>query len=130
MYNIERKKYLPAEEGSIKLFGEAKDKAEMFRHRYYLLHQRTSRHSLFTPAVLGGSSTSSQNKYQLQPIEYLLGMSTRLTNLVVLGMLTHLTEGKLYLEDPTGSVPVSLKEAVRFGVHILGFVNTYMICLC
>jgi len=112
VYNIERKKYLPLEStGSMKMFGEAKDKAEMFRHRYYLLHQRTSRHSLFTPAILGGTSTSSQNKYQLQPIEYLLGMSTKLTNLVVLGMLTYLTEGKLYLEDPTGSVPVSLSDA-------------------
>jgi len=113
IYNIERKKYLPASDksGPLKLFGGAMDKAEMFRHRYFLLHQRTSRHSLFTPAILGTSSTSSQNKYQLQPIEYLLGMSTKLTNLVVLGMLSHLTEGKLYLEDTTGSVPVSLKDA-------------------
>ena len=28
-------------------------------------------------------------------------------------MLSHLTEGKLYLEDTTGSVPVSLKDAVN-----------------
>ncbi|XP_032795121.1 LOW QUALITY PROTEIN: DNA polymerase epsilon subunit 2 [Daphnia magna] len=112
VYNTERKKYLPYESsaGFLNLFGDPKDKAEMFRHRYALLHQRTSRHSLFTPSVLGSSSASSQNKYQLQPIEYLLGMSTKLTNLVVLGMLTYLTEGKLHLEDTTGSVPVSLKD--------------------
>lgn len=55
-----------------------------------------------------------QNKYQLQPVEYLLGMSSKLTNLVVLGMLTYLTEGKLHLEDPSGSVPVNLKETVSF----------------
>ena len=116
VYNTQRKKYLPFESlsnGSIKLFGEAKDKAEMFRHRYVVLHQRTSRHSLFTPAVLGSSSTTTQTKYQLRPVEYLLGMSSKLTNLVVLGMLSYLQEGKLYLEDPTGSVPVALKDTVN-----------------
>lgn len=40
-------------------------------------------------------------------------MSTKLTNLVVLGMLTYLTEGKLHLEDITGSVPISLKDTVN-----------------
>ncbi len=99
------------------LFGQARDKAEMFRHRYAVLHQRTSRHSLFTPSILGAASSNSgasgSQKYQLKPIEYLLGMSSKLTNVVVLGMLTHLTEGKLYLEDTTGSVPVSLKDTVR-----------------
>ena len=76
-------------------------------------HFRTSRHSLFTPSLLASCSSASQNKYQLQPIEYLLGMSTKLTNLVVLGMLTYLTEGKLHLEDITGSVPISLKDTVK-----------------
>ena len=111
VYSSERKKYLPHDD-SINLFGEAGDKSSMFRHRYALLHQRTSRHSLFTPSQLGMSS-SSQNKYQLQPVEYLLGMSSKLSNLVVLGMLTYLTEGKLHLEDPSGSVPVNLKETVN-----------------
>jgi hypothetical protein len=67
--------------------------------------------------VLGSGSTASQNKYQLQPIEYLLGMSTKLTNLVVLGMLTYLTEGKLHLEDMTGSVPISLKDTVTIVIY-------------
>lgn len=116
IYNTERKKYLPHEsqQGSgLSIFGTAKDKADMFRHRYALLHQRTSRHSLFTPSILGQpSSSSNTQKYQLKPIEYLLGMSTKLTDVVVLGMLAHLTEGKLYLEDPTGTVPISLKDTV------------------
>lgn len=67
--------------------------------------------------MLGSGSTASQNKYQLQPIEYLLGMSTKLTNLVVLGMLTYLTEGKLHLEDMTGSVPISLKDTVTIVIN-------------
>ncbi len=67
--------------------------------------------------MLGSGSTASQNKYQLQPIEYLLGMSTKLTNLVVLGMLTYLTEGKLHLEDMTGSVPISLKDTVTIVIY-------------
>jgi len=116
VYSSERKKYLP-HDSKLSLFGQARDKAEMFRHRYAVLHQRTSRHSLFTPSILGAASSNSgasgSQKYQLKPIEYLLGMSSKLTNVVVLGMLTHLTEGKLYLEDTTGSVPVSLKDTVR-----------------
>ena len=40
VYNSERKKYLPCGQPSHNLFGESKDKAEMFRHRYALLHQR------------------------------------------------------------------------------------------
>lgn len=111
VYHSERKKYLLSENLFPNLFGESKDKAEMFRHRYALLHQRTSRHNLFTPSILGTTSSTSQSKYQLQPIEYLLGISTKLSNIVVLGMLVYLSEGKLYLEDPTGSVPVSLKDA-------------------
>lgn len=117
MYNSERKKYLACEhqaKGMLRVFGKPNDKAEMFRHRYAVLHQRTSRHSLFTPPVLGSSSSNSnQGKYQLRPIEYLLGMSTKLTNLVVLGMLTYIKEGRLYIEDTTGSVPVSLKDTVQ-----------------
>ena len=114
-YSAERKKYLPSESPPC-LFGTAKDKADMFRHRYALLYQRTSRHSLFTPSILGSTSASSSGstqKYQLKPIEFLLGSSGKLIDIVVLGMLTHLTEGKLYLEDTTGTVPISLKDTVN-----------------
>jgi DNA polymerase epsilon subunit 2 len=42
VYNTERKKYLLFDNSShsINLFGDPKDKAEMFRHRFAILHQR------------------------------------------------------------------------------------------
>ena len=46
------------------------------------------------------------------PIEFLLGTTTKLKDVVVLGFLTQLKEGKFYLEDPTGSVPIDLSNAV------------------
>ncbi len=41
IYNTERKKYLSFDTShSINLFGDPRDKSEMFRHRYAILHQR------------------------------------------------------------------------------------------
>lgn len=45
-------------------------------------------------------------------------MTTKQENLVVLGLLSHLTEGQLYLEDVTGSIPISLKETVCTQLHV------------
>ena len=57
--------------------------------------QRTSRHKLFSPEInAGGSSAgedgggSGEKKYQLKNVDYLLGTTTKLTDVIVLGMLT------------------------------------------
>uniref|UniRef100_A0A8D0V047 DNA polymerase epsilon subunit 2 n=1 Tax=Sus scrofa TaxID=9823 RepID=A0A8D0V047_PIG len=65
------------------LFGTARDKAELFRERYTILHQRTHRHELFTPPVIGSHPDESGSKFQ----------------------------GKFFLEDPTGTVPLDLSKA-------------------
>ncbi|XP_065404850.1 DNA polymerase epsilon subunit 2 isoform X5 [Macaca fascicularis] len=68
------------------LFGTARDKAELFRERYTILHQ-------------------------LKTIETLLGSTTKIGDVIVLGMITQLKEGKFFLEDPTGTVQLDLSKA-------------------
>lgn len=76
--------------------------------RYTMLWQRTIRHELFAPTVSG--TTSLAKKFQLRSIEQLLSASY-MAEVVVLGLLTQLTEGKFYIEDPTGIVPLDLSKA-------------------
>ncbi|XP_037092812.1 DNA polymerase epsilon subunit 2-like [Pollicipes pollicipes] len=81
-------------------------KAEVFRSRYHLIQQRCLRNELFrAEGAVGG-----RRRFRLQPVELLLGSSSRLTDVLVLGMLTQLTEGKFFLEDPTGAVQLNLDD--------------------
>ncbi|XP_043201111.1 DNA polymerase epsilon subunit 2-like [Amphibalanus amphitrite] len=88
-------------------------KAEVFRNRYHLIQQRCLRNELFggTDASGGGG----RRRFRLQPVELLLGSTSRLEDVLVLGMLTQLTEGKFFLEDPTGAVQLDL-EHTKFPV--------------
>lgn len=109
-YNVDRKKFLPVSKEGLKLHANASIKAALFRERYTLLYQRTLRHELFTPPALGQQVQSS--KYQLRSVEFLLSSSGLPDKIVVLGMLSHIKEGKLFLEDPTGSVELNLSKCV------------------
>nr|KAF6393287.1 DNA polymerase epsilon 2, accessory subunit [Pipistrellus kuhlii] len=99
------------------LFGTARDKAELFRERYTILHQRTHRHELFTPPVIGSHPDESGSKFQLKTIETLLGNTTKIGDVIVLGMITQLKEGKFFLEDPTGTVQLDLSKAFHSGLY-------------
>ena len=110
-YNADRKKFLPVSKGSLKLHAGANTKAALFRERYTLIHQRTSRHELFTAPALG-QVTQSVSKFQLQKVEYLLSSSGLSEKIIVLGMLTQVKEGKHHLEDPTGTVELDLSNCV------------------
>ncbi|KAG8561457.1 hypothetical protein GDO81_015356 [Engystomops pustulosus] len=114
IYNSERKKFLPIKIANYpepNLFGSAKDKAELFRERYTILQQRTHRHELFTPPVIGANPDESRSKFQLKTVENLLGSAAKMGEVIVLGMITQLKEGKYYLEDPTGTVQLDLSKA-------------------
>ncbi|KAL5008711.1 hypothetical protein ScPMuIL_014292 [Solemya velum] len=113
-YKSDRKKFIPNSTLGISkpsLHGTAEDKALLFRDRYTVLQQRTQRHDLFSPAAVGTDPNEHSKKFQLKPIEYLLGSTSKLGEIIVLGMLTQLKEGKWYLEDPTGAVPIDVSEA-------------------
>uniref|UniRef100_A0A4W5NBE9 DNA polymerase epsilon subunit n=1 Tax=Hucho hucho TaxID=62062 RepID=A0A4W5NBE9_9TELE len=113
IYSTERKKFVPVNmttHSAPSLCGSARDKAELFRERYTLLQQRTHRHELFTPPVIGAAAEEGRNKFQLQTVEALLGSTAKLGEVIVLGMVTQLKEGKFYLEDPSGTVQLNLSK--------------------
>ena len=61
--------------------------------RYKLLQQRTARHDLFN-----GQNVGAENKrFQLKAVEFLLGTTNRLDDIIVLGMITQLSPGTYYL---------------------------------
>ena len=108
-FNSDRKKFLPTS-GSVSLHANnANAKCEVFRERYAILHQRTMRHELFSPVVEGANQSQVAEKFALKPVEYLLGSTANVGQVIVLGMLTQMKEGKYYLEDPTGVVELDLK---------------------
>ncbi|CAK8693878.1 unnamed protein product [Clavelina lepadiformis] len=112
-YNSERKKFIRSDElgySPPSLLAVAANKAELFQDRYKMLYQRTSRHKLFTPLIPGFDEANAR-KFQLQNIEYLLGCTAKLREIIVLGMITQLKEAKYYLEDLTGAVEMDLSEA-------------------
>ncbi|KAI5101927.1 DNA polymerase epsilon subunit 2, partial [Silurus meridionalis] len=107
IYSTERKKFVPISMTSHpvpSVCGQARDKAELFRERYTILQQRIHRHELFTPPVVGVVAEEGRNKFQLKTVEALLGSTVKLGEVIVLGMITQLKEGKFFLEDLTGSV--------------------------
>ncbi|XP_078483526.1 DNA polymerase epsilon subunit 2 [Ciona intestinalis] len=113
IYSKERKKFLSNDElglGKPSLFGSAEEKGELFRNRYLVLYQRTIRHRLFTPPIPGLDEVNSK-KFQLKNVEYLLGCTSKLKDIIVLGMIAQLKEGKYYLEDLTGAVEMDLTNA-------------------
>ena len=100
------------------MLSDASKKAEVYNARYQALRQRTSRHKLFTPAVVGGTGSDANNdtsggakKYQLKCVDFLLGTTSKLNNVIVLGMLAQIKHGKYSLEDPTGCVDLDMSEA-------------------
>lgn len=94
------------------LHGTADDKSDMFIERYTILNQRALHHDLFMPASVAASTTQKGMKFTLKPVEHLLGCSGNLGDVIVLGMLTQIKEGKYFLEDPTGAVELDLSKTV------------------
>nr|XP_039249341.1 DNA polymerase epsilon subunit 2-like [Styela clava] len=112
-YLTEKKKFIKYSEANgcdAKLLSKAEHKVELFRERYQLLHQRTMRHKLFTPPIPGMEDEASK-KFKLRTVEYLLGCSSKLKDIIALGMLSQLKERKYFLEDLTGAVELDLSQA-------------------
>ncbi|KAA8582074.1 hypothetical protein FQN60_008814 [Etheostoma spectabile] len=122
IYSVERKKFVPismTSHSAPSLCGLAKDKAELFRERYTILQQRIHRHQLFTPPAIGAAVEEGQNKFQLKTIEALLGSTSKLGEVIVLGMVTQMKEGAFFLEDPSGTVQLNMSKAISFHEFIL-----------
>ena len=114
-YNPDQKKFIPVPKSSLSLYSSSAAKADLFQSRYTLIRQQTSRHELFAPATFGQTATadlSAGSKFQLHTVEGLLGQTGLPYKVIVLGILTYIKEGKVHLEDPTGTVELDLKDAV------------------
>lgn len=123
-YHVDRKKFSMITGQRPEVLGSAVDKARLFKNRYQLIQQRTSRHHLFAPSVTESLGDVDENgeprvkKFKLSPVEKLLCTSSYIPDAVVLGMLTQLKEGKFYLEDPTGAIQLDLSKAsYHVGLH-------------
>lgn len=92
------------------LYPEAEYKSLIFKERFQLLWYRTLRHELFVPPKLG---EKKENWIEIIPLEYLLSEG-RKGFVYVMGLLTQLTEGQYYLEDPGGSIKIDLRQAISF----------------
>lgn len=95
-----------------KILASADSRSEYVRNRYYTILQRIMRHDLFAPRANENIKTSDDNsrKFVLKYAENLLSAST-VNEVVMLGLLSKFKEGKFYLEDPSGAIPVDLSEA-------------------
>lgn len=96
-----------------KLLASADSRSEYIRNRYSVLLQRVLRHELFSQNTNENIRTSESNtkKYNIKYVENLLS-SSKINDVVILGLLSKFKEGKFYLEDPTGAVPVDLQVGI------------------
>ncbi|CAH0403436.1 unnamed protein product [Chilo suppressalis] len=107
-YDSERNRFTKDVNSGNNLYPEPKWKAQYLIDRYTLIWQRTVRNKLFAQEVL--PSGVEENRFRLRKIEVLLSSSSKIDEVIVLGLLTQLTEGKFYLEDPTGSVLLDMTQ--------------------
>jgi len=109
-FSQERKKYLAdsfSGRGAPELLSAADSKGRIYQDRFSMLHQRTARHDLFNNT---NSGNTTNKRFQLKAVEFLLGTTNRLDDVIVLGMVTQLSHGTYYLEDPSGVVQLDLTE--------------------
>lgn len=108
-YDTERKRFVKNVNTKNTLYPDPKWKAQYLIDRYTCIWQRTQRNKLFAQEVL--QLSEGEQKFNLRTIEVLLSSSSRIDEVIVLGLLTQLTEGKYYLEDPTGSILLDISNA-------------------
>ena len=97
--------------------GGIDSKINVFRERYMAVWQRTVRHEMFTPAHRKAQSA----QFSLQKIEYLKGITIKMTECVILGMLTQMKEGEWWIEDPTGALKLNLENASFHKARVIIF---------
>ncbi|XP_018579685.1 DNA polymerase epsilon subunit 2 [Anoplophora glabripennis] len=122
-YNPDRKMYF-IDNAKSKMLASADVKAKMFLERYSTILQRTKRNFLHK------ISDSGRDQLKLQTVDYLLTLSyVTLDRTLILGSILQVTEGKYYLEDPTGIVQLDLTHAKYHGgffvENIFVLVNGY-----
>lgn len=103
-YDADRKHYFLSTTKP-KLLADSISKAQLFLDRYNSILQKTKRN--FSQKIVG-----EEQRLTLQTVDYLLTLTHKtLDRIFILGSLLQVSEGKWYLEDPTGIVELDLKYA-------------------
>nr|XP_021187205.2 DNA polymerase epsilon subunit 2 [Helicoverpa armigera] len=110
-YNHELKKFVKDIDTSKCLLPDPKWKSRFVIDRYTVIWQRTLRNNLFTADPV--NSSESEKRFRLRKVEFLLSCSSRVDDVVVLGLLTQVIERKYHLEDPTGTILLDMTD-VRY----------------
>ncbi|CAH0598362.1 unnamed protein product [Chrysodeixis includens] len=110
-YDHELKKFIKEVSNDKCLFPDPRWKSRFIIERYTIIWQRTLRNKLFTTDTIKTSDT--EKCFQLRKIEFLLSSSSRIDDVVVLGLLMQVVERKYHLEDPTGTVALDMTN-VRY----------------
>lgn len=98
------------------LHGPQAHKLNMFRERLEFVHQRMMRNALFTPS-LSGESTS--HKVVLTPLEALqAGGGDPNQEHHIFGMLSHVTDDCLWIEDLTAKLPLEFSPHVQLSQRL------------
>ncbi|KAF5305724.1 hypothetical protein FQR65_LT07620 [Abscondita terminalis] len=106
IYDPDRKLYLPATRKAT-LLSDPNSKTDLFVDRYSTILQRTVRNF---------KNREDENKLTLQTVDSLLTKScVTLNKTVILGSLLQVSEGKYYLEDPSGIVELDLTHTKYYG---------------
>ncbi|KAG1591659.1 hypothetical protein G6F48_003155 [Rhizopus delemar] len=92
---------------SCNLLSQPREKTEMIRERYVLAKQRLLRNETFRPAEMSISDSAYFTK--ITPIKSLIGQDGK--DFVLFGMLTQITDGKLYLEDDDAYIELDVSQS-------------------
>eukprot|EP00741_Cyanophora_paradoxa_P004232 tig00000789_g4109.t1 len=101
--------YIPDERPAPGIFAGPSARAAAFRGRYNVTYQRLRRHKSFAPPPPTAGLTPQAPTLKLVDVNT---MKNSKESHFVLGMLTEIEEGTLYLEDPGGFVPLDWSEAI------------------
>ena len=110
-FDIDKKHFAPITKPASP-FPPASHKTAVFKERYNIIHQRILRNEAFQAPSFSRSSTDNATQngfYKLTPIANLLGRGG--TSHLLLGQLVVAPTGTLALNDPSGSIYLSLEHA-------------------
>eukprot|EP00899_Mesostigma_viride_P008067 jgi/Mesvir1/17261/Mv07669-RA.1 len=96
-----------------RIHADAPAKAALYRERFLWLQQSVLRNRLFQrPALAVGGARAQHDYFELRAIQTLRSDPDPFGIKVLMGTLTQLEDGKFFLEDVTGTLPVELAGAV------------------
>jgi len=96
--------------GRKSLHADADVKVNMMQQRHAMIQQRIVRQDFFRPKLVTSSSFSEGGAKTSQPLTTVDALLGRSGIHFLLGFITQVEEGRYYLEDMTGHVPISFES--------------------